>query len=293
MNKPLKKKIIRKGLTVKMISVIKKIIDRIKKVLDTFQEHRINAAAAHAAYFIMLSFIPCIILLFSLLQFTSIRKTDVLIFVQNMVPKDMVSFATGIIYEAYSKTATTVSVSALMTLWSAGRGMMALTQGLQGISGIKETRNYFAVRIRATLYTMVLLLSIIVFLLLGVFGNSLLELITIKFPIATYVANMILEVKNIFLLLFAVVIFTLIYRFMSGGSLTLSQQMPGAALTSVGWFVFSYAFSIYVDEFSGFSNMYGSLTTIVLIMLWLYFGMYITLIGAEVNQLLVARWEKT
>lgn len=269
-----------------MISVIKRIIVRVQKILDTFQEHRLNAAAAHAAYFIMLSFIPCIILLFSLLQFTSIKKTDVLVFVQNMVPIDMLTFVTGIIGEAYSKTATTVSLSALMTLWSAGRGMMALTQGLQWIAGIKETRNYFAMRIRAALYTMMLLLSIIVFLLLGVFGNSLLKLITIKFPIAVYVVNIISDVKNIFLLLFAAVIFTLIYRFMSEGNLTLSQHMPGAVFTSIGWFGFSYVFSMYVDKFSGFSNMYGSLTTIVLIMLWLYFGMYITLIGAEVNQLL-------
>lgn len=276
-----------------MRSVIKKIVDRIYKIMDIFQEHRLNASAAHAAYFIILSFIPCIILLFSLLQFTSIHKTDVLIFVQNTVPKEMVAFFTSIIGEAYNKTATTISLSALMTVWSAGRGMMALTQGLQCIAGIKETRNYFAVRIRSALYTLLLLLSIIVFLLLGVFGNSLLEMITVKFPLAAYVAELILDVKNIFLLLFATVIFTLIYRFMPGGALSLVRQMPGAALASVGWFGFSYVFSVYVDNYSGFSDMYGSLTTVILIMLWLYFCMYITLIGAEVNQLLERRREKT
>lgn len=276
-----------------MVSIIKKFAGIIKKILDTFQEHRLNASAAHAAYFIILSFIPCIILLFSLLQFTSVEKIDVLIFVQNLVPREMLTFFTSIIGEAYRKTATTVSLSALMTLWSAGRGMMALTQGLQEIAGIRETRNYFAVRIRAALYTMVLLLSIIVFLLLGVFGNSLLTLITVKFPITTYVANWILEVKNVFLLLFATTIFTLIYRFMSESRLPLFCHLPGAVLTSIGWFGFSYAFSVYVDKYNGFSNMYGSLTTIILLMLWLYFGMYITLIGAEVNHLLAARREKT
>lgn len=276
-----------------MVSVIKKLIKFIEKVMDTFGEHQLNAAAAHAAFFIMLSFIPCIILLFSLLQFTSIEKIDVLIFVQNMVPKEMLTFFTSIVNEAYRKTATTVSLSAIMTLWSAGRGMMALTQGLQVIAGIRETRNYVAVRIRAALYTMVLLLSIIVFLLLGVFGDSLLRMITIKFPLTAYVANMILEVKNVFLLSFATIIFTLIYRFMSGSSLPLIRHMPGAALTSVGWSVYSFAFSIYVERYSGFSDMYGSLTTIVLIMLWLYFGMYITLIGAEANYLLVKILEKT
>lgn len=273
--------------------MIRKIITKVQTILDVFQEHRLNAAAAHAAFFIILSFIPCTILLFSLLQFTSIDKVDILILVQNIVPRNMLTFFTGIIGEAYQKTATTVSISALAAVWSAGRGMMALTQGLQWIAGTKETRNYFAVRIRATLYTVVLLLSVIVFLLLGVFGNALLELIAIKFPIAAYVTKMILDVKNIFLAFYAIVIFTLLYRFVPGIDIELSENVPGAILASCGWLVFSYAFSRYIDKYSGFANMYGSLTTIILIMLWLYFGMYITLIGAEFNQLLAKRREKT
>lgn len=273
--------------------MIKRIGLKIQKILEQFEEHRLSAAAAHAAFFIILSFIPCIILLFSLLQFTSIEKVDILRMIQNVLPHNMLTFFTGIIGEAYQKTATTVSISALAALWSAGRGMMALTQGLQWVAGTRETRNYFAVRIRATLYTIVLLLSIIVFLLLGVFGNALLELITMKFPITAYVTTMILDVKNVFLSLYAVVIFSLIYRFMPGNQMKISYHVPGAVLSATGWMIFSYAFSMYIEEFSGFSNMYGSLTTIILIMLWLYFGMYITLIGAEFNQLLAERREKT
>ncbi len=273
--------------------MIKRIIKKIQIVIEQFQEHRLNAAAAHAAFFIILSFIPCIILLFSLLQFTSISKVDILIMVQNVIPRNMLTFITGIIGEAYQKTATTISLSALAAVWSAGRGMMALTQGLQWIAGTRETRNYFAVRFRATLYTIIFLLSIIVFLLLGVFGNALLELITLKFPITAYVTNLIVDVKNIFLSLYAVVIFTLIYRFMPGNEIKISQHVPGAILASAGWMIFSYVFSMYIDEFSGFSNMYGSLTTMIVLMLWLYFCMYITLIGAEFNQLLAKRREKT
>lgn len=276
-----------------MLSLTKKVIKKIQDILERFQEHRLNAAAAHAAFFIILSFIPCIILLFSLLQFTSIEKVDVIVMIQKMIPREMQTFFAGIIREAYSKTASTVSISALATLWAAGRGMMALTQGLQWIAGMKESRNYFAVRLRATLYTVVFLLSIIVFLLLGVFGNSLLNLIAIKFPITAYIVKMLIDVKNIFLLLFATVIFTLIYRFMPGNEMELGEHLPGAIVSSCGWFGFSYAFSIYVDDFSGFSNMYGSLTAMILLMLWLYFGMYITLIGAEINQLLAERREKT
>lgn len=275
-----------------MISLDKKIFTKVQTILDVFQEHRLNAAAAHAAFFIILSFIPCVILLFSLLQFTSIDKVTITVMIQKMLPREMQTFFAGIIRDAYNRTASTVSLSALVTVWSAGRGMMALTQGLQWIAGIKESRNYFAVRFRATLYTVVMLLSIIVFLLLGVFGNALLNIIAVRFPIATYAVEIIIDIKNVFLLLFATVIFTLIYRFMPGNEIPLSQHLPGAVVSSLGWFLFSYAFSVYVDDFSGFSNMYGSLTTLILLMLWLYFGMYITLIGAEFNQLLVKRREK-
>jgi membrane protein len=275
-----------------MISLDKKKFTKVQTILDVFQEHRLNAAAAHAAFFIILSFIPCVILLFSLLQFTSIDKVTITVMIQKMLPREMQTFFAGIIRDAYNRTASTVSLSALVTVWSAGRGMMALTQGLQWIAGIKESRNYFAVRFRATLYTVVMLLSIIVFLLLGVFGNALLNIIAVRFPIATYAVEIIIDIKNVFLLLFATVIFTLIYRFMPGNEIPLSQHLPGAVVSSLGWFLFSYAFSVYVDDFSGFSNMYGSLTALILLMLWLYFCMYITLIGAEFNQLLVKRREK-
>ena len=57
----------------------------------------------------------------------------------------------------------------------------------------------------------------------------------------------------------------------------------GAAFSAVGLMILSWIFSVYLDIFKGFSTMYGSLTTIVLIMLWLYFSMYIILLGGEVN----------
>ena len=61
--------------------------------------------------------------------------------------------------------------------------------------------------------------------------------------------------------------------------------MPGAIFTAVGWITASFLISVYMDIFKGFTNMYGSLTTVVLIMLWFYFCMYILLIGGEINVL--------
>ena len=67
---------------------------------------------------------------------------------------------------------------------------------------------------------------------------------------------------------------------------TLRKQLPGAVFTACGWLLLSFFFSVYLDVFEGFTSMYGSLTTIILIMLWLYGCMYIILLGGEINALL-------
>ena len=64
---------------------------------------------------------------------------------------------------------------------------------------------------------------------------------------------------------------------------TLKSQVPGAILIAAGWSLFSYFFSIYFDTFPGFSNMYGSLTALIMVMLWLYICMNLLLYGAEIN----------
>ena len=73
-----------------------------------------------------------------------------------------------------------------------------------------------------------------------------------------------------------------IFTTLPNKKLQFRRQVPGAAICAIAWYVFSFALSIYVDYFNGFS-MYGSLTTIALIMLWLYFCMYIMMMSAEVN----------
>ena len=84
------------------------------------------------------------------------------------------------------------------------------------------------------------------------------------------------------MLLFLVLFFDIIFAALPNRKLTLRSQLPGALICAVAWYVFSFGLSVYVDYFNGFS-MYGSLTTIVLIMLWLYFCMYIMMMSAEFN----------
>ena len=97
------------------------------------------------------------------------------------------------------------------------------------------------------------------------------------------VTSVLVGMRTLITLVLLCLVFLMLYKFVPNRSETLKSQIPGAMVSSVAWSLFSLAFSIYIDLTPGTVNMYGSLTTLVLIMLWLYFCMWILLIGAEIN----------
>ena len=73
------------------------------------------------------------------------------------------------------------------------------------------------------------------------------------------------------------------YAYVPGTHLGFKMQLPGAVFAAVAWSVMTWAFSIYIDDFNGF-NTYGNLTTIIILMLWMYASMYSILAGAYINR---------
>ena len=102
--------------------------------------------------------------------------------------------------------------------------------------------------------------------------------------------DFIIRIRTFVTLVVLTVFWDLVYKFLPNrknrAKTTLRRQLPGAVFTACGWLLVSFIFSVYLDIFTGFTNMYGSLTTIILILLWLYVCMYIILLGGEVNALL-------
>ena len=161
-----------------------------------------------------------------------------------------------------------------------------MTSGLNCVYKCNETRNYVFLRIRATIYTVMFIIVIIFLLVLSVFGNTLNLFIAEHIPIMLGVAEKLLETRIIITPIVLVAFSLMIYKFLPNRRDKFRYQLPGAMFSAVGWMIISWIFSVYLDVFKGFSSMYGSLTTIVLIMLWMYFCMYCILLGGELNVLL-------
>lgn len=262
---------------------IKELYDDIMELAGEITKDHVGAYAAQTAFFFMLCMIPIILLLLTMVQYTPVTKADVMTAVIQVFPSSVDSLITSIVNQVYNQSSGIIPITIVVALWSAGKGVLAMSSGLNCVYNCRETRNYFFLRIRATVYTVMFILVIIFLLVLSVFGNSLNIFIAEHVPFLRNMADWLIRARNIITPIVMIVFLLLIYKFLPNRRDTYKRQLPGAVFSTLGWMVISWVFSVYVDVFKGFSSMYGSLTTIMLIMMWMYFCMYCILIGGELN----------
>lgn len=248
---------------------------------------RVRAHSAEAAFFIIMSFFPVLMLLLTLVQFTPITQQQVLTTIEDITPMGMIEFLEPIVDAIYNQPISVISWTAIAALWTAGKAIMGLADGMNSIYGVQKTKNYLVTRIRAAFYMILMILALILSLAILVFGYSIQEYLTKRFPnMSRYTGNLLVTPMAIALLVL-IVLFVVLYTFLPDTRQKFFGQFPGAIFSAISWAVYSYGFSIYLDYVGSMSVIYGSLTTLVVVMLWLYGSMYLLFIGAEINHYLV------
>ena len=265
---------------------IKDIYQKIMNITADIAADHVGAYAAQSAYFFMLCLIPIILLLITMVQYTPVTKADVMTAVIQVFPASVENLITSIVNQVYNQSMGIIPVTIIVAMWSAGKGVLAMASGLNCIYSCRETRNYIVLRIRSTVYTLWFIVVIILLLVLSVFGNTLNLFIARHIPFLKRIADWLIETRAVITPTVLVIFSLMLYKFLPNRRGRFRDQLPGAMFAAVGWMVISWVFSIYLDVFKGFSSMYGSLTTIVLIMLWMYFCMYCILLGGEMNVLM-------
>lgn len=243
----------------------------------------IAAFAASTAFFLFLSMIPLLMALCAILPYTALTEDNLINAIMRFTPDAMNGLVIGVVSDVYARSAGTITVFAIVTVWSASKAMLALIYGLNEVNDFEEKRNYFVIRFIACIYTVIILVAMIVALFVMVFGNVIVDLLLVDFPPMHIFMQFFVHFRFLFSWIVLTFIFSLIYAFVPGKKMRFKKQIPGAAFAAVLWSAASYIFSVYVDNFNGFGT-YGGLTTVVVLMFWFYLLMYILLIGAHINR---------
>ena len=263
-----------------------------KRVSDKFIKDEMTVYAAQASFFILLSCFPLGMVLTALPQFIPHLSPDMLLAVITAVIPNVSKarpLVEGAISDLYIRSPGVILwVTILAALWSASKGMLSMERGLNRIWSPREKRGYVASRLICTGYTIVFLIICIMSLILLVFGSAIQNFLENTVPVISTFTRHILNIRAILAVALLILSFTTLYAVVPRKKLKIRLQLPGAIFSSLGWILFSFVFSIYFNHFSHFSYAYGSLTAIVLLMLWLYFCICILFLGAEINYFYVS-----
>lgn len=247
------------------------------------QRDNIGAYASSMAFFFLLSIVPIILIgcvILSYLPFTEDMIVNVL---EQYIPGFLDEIIESLVAQVYIQYQAILPIAVIVMLWSGGKGMWGMMMGLNTANEVTEDRNIIYVRIKASIYSVIMIFMLIMCFGMILAGENFVSYIRGLAPrLAEYfdfLGNLRFLVAWGFLTLF----FTLIYTFLPNKKLKMRYQIPGAAFSAIGWSVISWAYALYIDYYHGF-NLYGSLSTLVLIMIWMYACMYILLVGANLNR---------
>ena len=265
------------------------LIGKIMDAVKTVKQMHIPLHAAYAAYFIVLAVFPALVLILSVLRYTGMEVRGLVELLDDILPSTMAEGAEELIYSTYrNSSGAMVGVSAVTALWSASRGIYGLLTGLNAVYGVSENRGYIYTRSISVVYTFVFILILLLTLVLHVFGNSIINLMRqVNNPVVIFFTDLI-DLRLFLLLFLQSLVFTLMFMVLPNKRRSrFMESLPGGVLSSLGWLVFSDIYSIYVENFSKYSTIYGSVYGIAITMLWLYCCMSILFYGGALNRYLM------
>ncbi len=278
---------------------------RIVRYFIIITEDQTAVYAAQATFFLIVSSIPFIILALGLAKYF-VDIDWLLGLIDRYAEGQLGDVLSLMVHEVVDNTgASLLSFTIITTLWSASRGVNAVAKGVSEAYRVHLREHFLLDILRSFIYTFVFIFVIIASLLLMVFAETIVSL-SGEDTMVSFVLNIIKTCAPFVLLVLLCVFFAVIFNTVAKKGRRFSKkeydglddkiprgflaQLPGAIFASVGWVVFSYGFSLYFKFFPEASYIYGSLTTIMLLMLWAYFCMFIFLLGAEVNKYVFNRW---
>jgi membrane protein len=259
----------------------------VKELMQRLREHNLTLVSAGVAFYAFLAFIPTLIIVVAVygrVAEPSDIKGQVHSFASALPPaveRFISSQVSAVSHAGGAGISITLLVALLLALWSASGGMAALLTGLSVALAEDEPEGFAKKRLKAVALTVaaVGLLCVIVFLItalpslvsdagLGSGGRTAVNVA--RWPVLLFVMVLSLGV---------------IYRLAGDRPRTawLGVITPGAIVGAVIWVVASAGFALYAANFASYSKTYGTLASIVVVLLWLYLSALAVLIGGEVD----------
>lgn len=270
--------------------VVKKVLDLppmrfVMRVLGKSSADRVGAYSAQIAFFILMTIFPMVILFLQLIRVAPISQESILYAIDSVFPDYLLTTLHGLLQEVYSASTELVPITIVTTLWTTSKVMHAMVQCLDTICSKEGARNWVVVRLWSIACTG-LAFVVAVFIAGSTIAWRPLKIFLIRNrPGGISLSTFSGTIDIAYTMLIGVIAIAVLYKILPRRNLNFFAQIPGAIFSVFAIMMLSSMLTVYVGRFNGFSA-YGSLTTLTLVMFWLYFSCYFLMMGAVINEVL-------
>ena len=261
----------------------KKILINVK---DQIASDNVSIISAGVAFYSFLAIFPAIAALVSIYGLITDPQQiqDQLNQLSQVMPQQAYTIIETQLQELAKTPGSTLGwslvISILFSIWSANKGVKSLFTGIEIAYYSDESRGFIKENALSLLFTFIAIILIIISLALIVAFPAIVD----QLGLSSGIKTLIEWARWIILALIVVFFLGKIYQYApTKPNPEFKWVLPGAILATVVWLLASWGFSYYVSNFGSYGEMYGSISAVVVMLLWLFITCFIILIGAEVN----------
>lgn len=260
----------------------------LKRMLAQITDNDTSERAASVSYSLILAVFPTIIFFFTLIPYITFipdLQKRIMGFFQEVLPGNTFSTVSATIQDIISRPQSSVlSLGFFLALYSATSGLVALMYAFNSSSRASERRGFFKIRGIAILLTFTLAFALILAIVVLIVGNVISDYL-LHFGILNNVVIIDLLDISRYLFVFAVFVgaVTVIYRFGPNVDMKWGHIMPGAITASVLIVLTTLGFSFYISNFGSYNKVYGSIGTLIALMIWINLIALLLILGFEMN----------
>jgi membrane protein len=243
--------------------------------------------ASSLAYNFMLALFPATIFLFTLIPYMPVKnfQAELLRILSSIMPTNAyLAFQNTIEDIIKNQNGKLLSLGFITALYFATNGVSNLMQAFNKSSLIIEKRSWVRRRIIALTLTVVISISLLIAIVIMIAGQGLIGLIQSHLASKSHFwIYVILLSRWIIIIAIFFVTVSLLYRYGPAHKLKWNFLNPGSILATTLAVLTSLGFTYYINNFSSYNKLYGSIGTLIVVMIWLYLNSLIILIGFELN----------
>lgn len=262
-------------------------------MIERYNAHEVGATGASLAYFFILSIFPFLIFLNALIATIDFTPEKMPPSFYELIPKEIIRIIQG--YLRYIETNSTVelfSFGIVATIFSASKGISGMLKALEKSYNNVGRKPGFFKFMQGIIGTAIFGLAILVCFISISIGNEFWVFLSRFFVIPDMILISWDYIKwfIIFFTLFLGLGF--VHLTIPDKKIDFKKIVPGTLFSIVSWISISYFFTFYITHFSSYTEIYGSLGSIIVLLLWLYLTGVIIVMGGELNQILLDMQKK-